>query len=176
MVDTVGTPAFSVALEWQSPNWGSTESSRIRVAPGPSHVLPTKTRSTSQPLTPHPQRPALSVNGTAAADWSAYGEACLPSGCVPVVLTFLTSCLWERLRFHNNPLHSPTRGQHLRSPASKKPSYVESSQDRSKMSQEQNPQGSCTQRCSDVFQAHPKWMPRHGGGRPLPAKSARHLS
>ena len=61
MVDTVGTPAFSVALEWQSPNWGSTESSRVRVAPGPSHVLPTKTRSTSQPLTPHPQRPALSV-------------------------------------------------------------------------------------------------------------------
>lgn len=46
-MDTVGTPAFSVALEWQSPNWGSTESSRVRVAPGPSHVLPTKTRSTS---------------------------------------------------------------------------------------------------------------------------------
>ena len=116
----MGTPAFSVALEWQSPNWGSTESSRVRVAPGPSHVLPTKTRSTSQPPTPHPQRPALSVNGTAAADWSACGESCLPSGCVPVVLTFLASRLWECLRFHNNPLHSPTRGQHLRSPASKK--------------------------------------------------------
>ena len=101
---------------------------------------PTKTRWTSQPLTPPPQQPALSVNGTEAADWSACGEACFPCGCVPVVLTFLASCLWEGLRFHNNPLHLPTRGQHLRSPVSKKPSYVESAQDRSKMSQEQNPQ------------------------------------
>lgn len=136
---------------------------------------PTKTRWTSQPLTPPPQQPAQSVNGTEAADWSACGEACFPCGCVPVVHLpgFLS------LGGSSVPQQSLTL-THQR-PTLTQPCFQKAILCGVCPGQIENESGaesarSGTQCCSDVFQAQPKWMPRHGGGGPLPARSARHLS